>query len=136
MATNPVQPVGGEASALNQAQFMKLLLAQLTHQDPLAPADNNQFVAQMAQFSALAQAQSTNTNIQALLVTQQASQAIGLIGKTVLVTMPNGTQKIGAVLRITFDGGEPRLTMRDGISSSGPEVPDIALGQVAGVNPP
>ncbi len=37
-----------------QADFLKLLTTQLTMQDPLAPTDNKEMLAQMAQFSALA----------------------------------------------------------------------------------
>lgn len=138
MPTDPVQAAGqgvpSQAATLNQAQFMKLLLAQLTNQDPLKPTDNTEFVAQMAQFSSLAQVQQTNTSINALLVTQQASQAIALMGKTVVVSQGDGSRLVAQVVRLTFEGGEPRLTVRDIASSSSPEVPNILLSQVAGVN--
>lgn len=45
---------GGGMQSLGQADFLKLLTTQLTMQDPLAPADNKEMLAQMAQFSALA----------------------------------------------------------------------------------
>ena len=44
----------GRMQSLGQADFLKLLTTQLTMQDPLAPADNKEMLAQMAQFSALA----------------------------------------------------------------------------------
>jgi len=45
---------GGGMETLGQADFLRLLTTQLTFQDPLAPADNEAMLAQMAQFSALA----------------------------------------------------------------------------------
>ena len=40
-------------AAVSQEDFLKILLTQLRFQDPLKPIDNQQFVAQLAQFSAL-----------------------------------------------------------------------------------
>lgn len=50
----PSRLKGGGMQSLGQADFLKLLTTQLTMQDPLAPADNKEMLAQMAQFSALA----------------------------------------------------------------------------------
>ena len=44
---------GAASSALGLQDFMKVLLTQLTFQDPLKPMDNQAFMAQMAQFTAL-----------------------------------------------------------------------------------
>ena len=40
-------------NALGQDAFMKLLITQLQHQDPTAPKDDSQLIAQLAQFSSL-----------------------------------------------------------------------------------
>ena len=40
-----------DSSVLGQAEFLKLMTAQLQNQDPFAPMDNGDFIAQMAQFS-------------------------------------------------------------------------------------
>jgi flagellar basal-body rod modification protein FlgD len=66
--------------------FMKLLVAQLEHQNPLSPMDNTQFTQQLAQFTSLEQLQSMNTNLSALMQAQTTTnglQAATLIGKQV-----------------------------------------------------
>src|SRR5215471_15632196 len=66
--------------------FLTLLVAQLQHQDPLAPQDNTQFTAQLAQFTSLEQLQNMNTNLSALMSAQTITnnlQAATLLGKEV-----------------------------------------------------
>ena len=66
--------------------FMKLLVAQLEHQNPLSPMDNTQFTQQLAQFTSLEQLQNMNTNLTALMQAQMTAnglQAATLMGKQV-----------------------------------------------------
>src|SRR5262245_38511057 len=66
--------------------FMKLLVAQLEHQNPMSPMDNTQFTQQLAQFTSLEQLQSINANLSTLMNAQMTTnglQAAALIGKQV-----------------------------------------------------
>ncbi len=75
------------SSALGKDEFLKLLLAQLANQDPTAPTDNQQFIAQLAQFSSLEQEQATNSRLDSLLLAQASANqtsATSFIGKSVL----------------------------------------------------
>lgn len=54
-------------STPDQETFLKLLVAQLKNQDPLAPQDGTQFVAQLAQFSSLDQLININQQLGELL---------------------------------------------------------------------
>ena len=45
--------LGGATQSLDKSAFMKLLVSQLEHQDPLSPVANEDFVAQLATFSSL-----------------------------------------------------------------------------------
>ena len=56
---NDTKGIEGKKEA-NKDQFLKLLTVQLSHQDPLAPMKNTEFIAQMAQFTALEQMKNMN----------------------------------------------------------------------------
>ena len=51
---------------LGQQDFLRLMTAQLSQQDPFNPVDNQQIVAQMAQFSSLAGVTETNTTLKTI----------------------------------------------------------------------
>ncbi len=68
--------------------FLKLLIAQMSNQDPLAPVDNQEFASQLAQFSSLEQLQSIDENIRYgtnmdLVLTQTINNTLAstIIGK-------------------------------------------------------
>lgn len=117
-----------QQSSLGQEQFLRVLLAQLKFQDPLKPMDNQQFLAQMAQFSELAQTSQLNSRIDSLLSIQSATQSIGLIGKTVEVQSPSGI-RVGTVASLTFSNGQPNLTVNAGAGEllTGVSLSDISV---------
>ena len=82
------------AMSLGQADFLKLMTTQMTHQDPNNPMTNGDFLSQMAQFgtvSGIQGLQSSFATFASSIQSEQASQATGLIGHEVSVT---GTQGI------------------------------------------
>jgi len=83
---------------LGQEDFLKLLVAQLKNQDPNNPADNGEFLGQIAQFSMVSGIDDLGASfegIAASLYTNQAMQAAQLIGKDVLVETNTATLTIG-----------------------------------------
>jgi flagellar basal-body rod modification protein FlgD len=54
-------------NSLGKDAFMNLLVTQMQHQNPLEPQADGEFLAQLAQFSALEQLQGINDNITKLL---------------------------------------------------------------------
>lgn len=68
---------------LGQNEFLKLLVTQLKHQDPLSPMKDKNFIAQMAQFSALEQMTKVNTNLGSLIKQSNDSDMYELLGKKV-----------------------------------------------------
>jgi flagellar basal-body rod modification protein FlgD len=78
----------GTNSALGEQDFLKLLVAQLKNQDPLAPQDNTQFVSQLAQFSSLQAAMGTNTRLDTITSQNTGlanTQVVSLVGKQATV---------------------------------------------------
>ncbi len=54
------------SKTLGQDAFMKLLVTQLTHQDPSKPQDDTEFIAQLATFSQLEKLTEIATSIKSL----------------------------------------------------------------------
>lgn len=57
---------GVTKTTLDQSDFLTLLTTQLKNQDPTAPVDNAQMVAQLAQFSALSNSTATNETLKTI----------------------------------------------------------------------
>lgn len=114
-------------NSLGQEEFMKILLTQLTYQDPLKPLDNQEFIAQLAQFTSLEQTRQMNTSIDTLLTMQSSNQAIGLLNKTVEVNAESG-KTVGTVTTLNFRDGQPFLTVK---TAEGAFVTDISLSQIS-----
>jgi flagellar basal-body rod modification protein FlgD len=73
-------------STLDRDDFLKILITQLTHQDPTQPMEDREFVAQMAQFSTLEQMVNMGSDIAQLSAVVSRSQAYSLLGKVVTVS--------------------------------------------------
>ena len=74
--TNQVKTRG--SSELGKEEFLKLLVCQMQNQDPLNPQSDQEFIAQLAQFSSLEQMTNLNS-------TMSNTSAYGLVGKEVIV---------------------------------------------------
>lgn len=59
--------------------FLKLLITQLQHQDPLSPMDSNEFTSQLVQFASVEQSIAANANLETLIALQRASQTSALV---------------------------------------------------------
>ena len=98
-------------ASLAKDDFLKLLVAQLQHQDPSNPADSSEFMAQMTQFSILEQLSNLAQSQQASASNDYDQQAVGLIGRTVTYTRRDGSTASGVVEQVTFTSRGPTLTI-------------------------
>lgn len=116
-----------ERAGVDQEDFIRLFLTQLSFQDPLEPVDNREFLAQLAQFTSVEQLRTLGENIDALLGVQASTQALSLIGRTVDVSMSGATPVTGRVTTLTYTNGAPVLTV---LQSDGTVIEDVSLSQV------
>src|SRR5580765_5668840 len=92
-APQPQNPLG----VLNKDDFLRLLVTQLKYQDPLSPTDNQQFMAQMAQFSTVEGINNVESSLASL-------QGVSLIGRQVTYTADDGTEQTGVATAIAMSG--------------------------------
>lgn len=117
--------------SLSEQDFLNILITQLQFQDPLQPVDDTQFVAQLAQFSALEVNTEENASINTLLSFASANQGIHLLNQTVEVNdsqsgTSSPTTASGTVTAVSFSTGQPLLTVR----TSSTTLTDIPLTNV------
>jgi len=112
-ASNSTQSDSASSSArtptqtLGQADFLKLLVAQLSAQDPLNPISNTDFIAQMAQFSTLQATTAMQASMSSVQSGMNLMQAYTLLGKTVNVLTSSGETATGPVSAIQYQSGAP-----------------------------
>jgi len=119
--------------ASNFTTFLQLLTTQLQNQDPLSPMDTNQFTQQLVEFAGVEQQMKTNDTLSTLVSLQQSAQttqALSLVGATVVVNgstaqLANGqatwalnsTQPATATVTITAPSGQTAYTGSFAINS-------------------
>jgi len=91
------------SSSIDYDAFLQLLIAQMKNQDPTAPMDSSEYIAQLASFSNVEQAVKANARLDALLTAQSLAQADGIIGRTVASEDGSITGQVTA-LRIISGG--------------------------------
>lgn len=123
---------------LNEQSFLKLLTAQLQHQDPTQPVQQQQLASEMAQFSTATGVNTLNGNVGNLLSAQSAgalAQASALVGKQVttagnaLVTDANG-QATGAFAL----SGPAQSVKVDVANAAGKQIAQVDLGTLSAGN--
>lgn len=131
MAISPVASSTQSASAggLDFQSLLKIILTQLTYQDPLKPMDNFQFVSQLAQFSQLQQSQTLNDQITNLLASQAATQATSLLGRTVDFSAGSASLT-GVVKAISFTSGSPTVTI---LTPDSQTISNISIAEIANI---
>ena len=77
--------------SLGKDDFLKLLIAQLSNQDPTSPIENTEFIAQMAQFSSLEQMTNMSAEFTKLAGVFRVSEASSMLGKTVELNVGDTT---------------------------------------------
>jgi flagellar basal-body rod modification protein FlgD len=138
-ATDPVHgnDPGRASRELGRDAFLQLLVNQIKNQDPLSPTGQEEFIAQLAQFSSLEEMRGVNENLVALAllqqnnaVMQQLTDASALIGKSVVYLDPDdASERAGTVESVKLTDGLAVLRV------DGEEVPLANVIEVTGDAP-
>ena len=106
---NKTNTVNGRKTSneLGKDDFLKLLITQLSNQDPTNPMEDTQFIAQMAQFSSLEQMTNMNEAFTRMSSMLTSGQAANTLGKTVELDVGDTTAQ-GIVEAATF-GENPQV---------------------------
>lgn len=125
---------GKKKNELGKDDFIKLMSAQLKHQDPISPVKNEQMAAQLAQFSALEQMVNVNTNLEKMAAGQKPQEnvlAASLIGKRVLTDSSKFSYAKGTQPEMKFDlpADADRVTLSV-VTDKGEVIREYELGGV------
>jgi flagellar basal-body rod modification protein FlgD len=111
---------------LGQDDFLNLLVTKMKSQDPMNPQSDEDFIAQMAQFSSLEQSKTMSSDMATLKTQQEVLTANGLIGRNVSVTDGKNQIAQGMVTSVSTGDGSPQVMINgapyslDSISSISP----------------
>jgi flagellar basal-body rod modification protein FlgD len=105
-ALNPGKP-GKLGAALGKDDFLKILITQLSHQDPTQPMQDKEFIAQMAQFSSLEQITNMSEGLSKVADLVARSQAQNLLGSA--VDLADGESMVSGIVDAVTAGEYPQL---------------------------
>ena len=103
------QPSRIPTKTLDQQDFLKILVAQMTTQDPLSPKGDMDFVTQMTQFSMLEGFRTMQTDMTGLRSGQEFSSAESLLGRTVEIDAGSDDRVLGVVSAMRIESGKPKV---------------------------
>ncbi|MFN0011078.1 MAG: flagellar hook capping FlgD N-terminal domain-containing protein [Phycisphaerales bacterium] len=101
-------------SSLSSEQFVKIIFAELSKQDPLKPNDSNQLVSQLANIRSIQSDLDMQSRLKELVSQNQLSTAGGLLGVFVRGTSLEFNAVSGVVQAISQTKDGPVLTLADG----------------------
>ena len=99
---NEAFSLSGNDSTMGKKDFLELLVTQLQNQDPLDPVKNEDFAAQLAQFSALEQMENLNTSFTGFMQLSQVQSASSMIGREVEWKDADSITQSGVVEKISI----------------------------------
>jgi flagellar basal-body rod modification protein FlgD len=99
------------SSDLDKNAFMKLMIAQMQHQDPTAPQDSSQMMAQVSQMTMVEQITNLATTAAAQAKDTKLARSEALLGRTVTYLDKDGASVTGQVEKVATAGTAPTLTI-------------------------
>ena len=102
-----VNPTRQPQQSLGKDDFLKILITQLSYQDPTSPMEDKQFIAQMAQFSTLEQMTAMANDFSLLTSMLMGNEASSSLGKNVEIV--EGERVIQGLVQAVTRGEMPQV---------------------------
>jgi flagellar basal-body rod modification protein FlgD len=136
MASTGVNTIGSQSSAqstnhdayksLDLNTFMKLLVTEMSNQDPLDPMNNQEILQQISQIRSIEASDRLTTTLDSVLLGQNVATAGSMLGRTITGLDDGGAEVSGRVDRVSIAGGEAKLYVGDRA---------VSLNNVSGILP-
>lgn len=107
LKNEPGKPMREASQNLGRDDFLKILIHQLKYQDPSAPMQDKEFIAQMAQFSTLEQMTGMAKDFNKLTAMISGNEASSSLGKNVEIT--EGEKVSKGVVQAVTRGDTPKV---------------------------
>jgi flagellar hook assembly protein FlgD len=123
----PTSTPAAPKQVLDSEVFLKLLVTQLTNQDPSSPMNTNEMISQTTQLAMMEQMTAlTDTSSEAFALNMRQA-ATAIIGQDVSYTDAEGKTVTGTVTKVTFAGPIPQVSIGD---------VTVALDAITGISTP
>ena len=106
--------VGGDAySKMGTQEFLKLLVTELSNQDPTSPTDTSAILSQISQIREIQSTDTLTTTLESVLFGQNFTTANWLMGRNIIGLSTDGEYITGVVDRVTLTDMEVRAHIGD-----------------------
>ncbi len=103
-------PLGTNAlSKVDMGDFIKLMITELSHQDPLNPMDSTDILQQMSQIREIQSNTELTETLNSVKLGQNVATAASLIGRRIVGLSDNARHVVGEVDRVSLEFGVPKL---------------------------
>ena len=136
MASTGVNTIGSQSGAqaanhdayqsLDLNTFMKLLVTEMSNQDPLDPMNNQEILQQISQIRSIEASDRLTTTLDSVLLGQNVATAGSMLGRTITGLDDGGAEVSGPVDRVSIAGGKAKLYVGDRA---------VSLNNVSGILP-
>jgi len=136
MASTGVNTIGSQSSAqatnydayksLDLDTFMKLLVTEMSNQDPLDPMNNQEILQQISQIRSIEASDRLTTTLESVLLGQSVATASSMLGRTITGLDDGGEDVSGRVDRVSIADGKAKLYVGDRA---------VSLNNVSGILP-
>ncbi len=126
-STASTNPTGvNRLNELSSDEFLKIMLKELTTQDPFEPNDTAQILEQLSSLRNIESQTSLQDNLEAMVTQNAVSSAGGFIGKFVKGLDAENAVVQGTVSSMRIEDGKPLLVLDSGVTLAADRVTDVS----------